>query len=136
MNARKPIHSLIEAHVLAAERLHGDDTTVSILAKGKTDTDCIWTDVRDDRPFGGLPPPAALFHATREPTTGACRTPPEDLLRHSAGTGLWRLQSAVQSGSRSRASASLCWAHSRRKFFVLADIAGSAKRGSKTVSIS
>ena len=30
-----PLHSLIEAHVLAAERLHGDDTTVPILAKGR-----------------------------------------------------------------------------------------------------
>ncbi len=36
--ALKPVHSLIEAHVLAAERLHGDDTTVPVLAKGKTDT--------------------------------------------------------------------------------------------------
>jgi len=33
--ALKPIHSLIEAHVLAAERLHGDDTTVPVLAKGR-----------------------------------------------------------------------------------------------------
>ncbi|WP_353043445.1 hypothetical protein [Mesorhizobium sp. M1423] len=32
------MHALIEAHVLAAERLHGDDTTVPILARGKTDT--------------------------------------------------------------------------------------------------
>jgi transposase len=32
----QPLHALIEAHVLAAERLHGDDTTVRILAKGKT----------------------------------------------------------------------------------------------------
>ena len=36
--ALAPLHALIEAHVLAAERLHGDDTTVPILAKGKTDT--------------------------------------------------------------------------------------------------
>lgn len=64
--ALKPIHSLIEAYVLAAERLHGDDTTVPILAKGKTDTGRIWTYVRDDRPFGGLSPPAALFYATRD----------------------------------------------------------------------
>jgi transposase len=28
-----PLHRLIEAHVLSAERLHGDDTTVPILAK-------------------------------------------------------------------------------------------------------
>ncbi|WP_287364836.1 hypothetical protein [Mesorhizobium sp.] len=30
-----PLFQLIERHVLAAERLHGDDTTIRILAKGK-----------------------------------------------------------------------------------------------------
>lgn len=40
------LHRLIEAHVLSAERLHGHDTTVPILAKGKTDTGRIWTYVR------------------------------------------------------------------------------------------
>ncbi|CDZ67989.1 Transposase IS66 family protein [Neorhizobium galegae bv. orientalis] len=64
--ALKPIHSLIGAHVLAAARLHGDDTTVPILAKGKTDTGRIWTYVRDDRPFGGLSPPAALYYDARD----------------------------------------------------------------------
>ena len=34
----EPILKRIEAHVFAAERLHGDDTTVPVLAKGKTDT--------------------------------------------------------------------------------------------------
>lgn len=34
----KPFHGSIERHVLAAERLHGNDSTVPILAKGKTDT--------------------------------------------------------------------------------------------------
>ena len=58
--------SLIEAHVMAAERLHGDDTTVPVLAKGKTDTGRIWVYVRDDRPFGGPAPPAALFHYSRD----------------------------------------------------------------------
>ena len=57
----KPLHGLIEAHVLTAERLHGDDTTVPILAKGKTDTGRIWTYVRVDRALGGTSPPAALF---------------------------------------------------------------------------
>jgi transposase len=28
----------LEAYVLSAERLHGDDTRVPVLAKGKTDT--------------------------------------------------------------------------------------------------
>jgi transposase len=33
-----PLHALIEAHVLAAERLHGDDTPVPVLAKTRTAT--------------------------------------------------------------------------------------------------
>jgi len=57
-----PLVALIRAHVMAAERLHGDDTTVPVLAKGKTSTGRPWTYVRDDRPFAGPAPPAALFH--------------------------------------------------------------------------
>src|ERR1700721_939337 len=46
-----PLHALREVHVLGAERLHGDDTNVPILAKGKTIRGHIWTYVRDDRLF-------------------------------------------------------------------------------------
>ena len=46
----EPILRRIEAHVFAAERLHGDDTTVPVLAKGKTDTGRCWVYVRDDLP--------------------------------------------------------------------------------------
>ena len=51
----------IEAHVLSAERIHADDTTVPVLAKMKTVTGRLWVYVRDDRPFGGKAPPAAFF---------------------------------------------------------------------------
>ena len=61
-----PIFRRLEAHVLAANRLHGDDTTVPVLAKGKTDTARLWTYVRDDRPFGGKDPPAAVFYYSRD----------------------------------------------------------------------
>jgi transposase len=64
--ALRPLYALIEAHVLSAARLHGDDTTVPILAKGKTETGRVWTYVRDDRPFGGKDPPAALYYASRD----------------------------------------------------------------------
>ena len=57
---------LVEAHVMAAERLHGDDTTVPVLALGKTDTGRCWIYVRDDRPFGGSDPPAAMFYYSRD----------------------------------------------------------------------
>ena len=42
------------------------DTTVPVLAKGKTDTGRCWVYVRDDRPFGGLAPPAAMFYYSRD----------------------------------------------------------------------
>jgi transposase len=48
-----PLIELIRRHVLAAERLHGDDTTVPVLAKGKTDAGRLWTYVRDNRPLAG-----------------------------------------------------------------------------------
>jgi len=57
-----PLVALIRAHVLAAGRIHGDETTVPMLARGKTSTGRLWNYVRDDRPFGGPAPPAAVFH--------------------------------------------------------------------------
>ena len=62
----RPLHDLIAAHVLAAERIHGDDTTVPVLAKGKTGTARAWVYVRDDAPSGGADPPAALFYYSRD----------------------------------------------------------------------
>lgn len=133
----QPLHAQIEAHVLAAERLHGDDTTVPILAKGKTITGHIWTYVRDDRPFGGHAPPAALYYASRDRR----QEHPE---RHLRGfTGL--LQADAYSGynglyNPSRAhgaiTSALCWAHARRQFFELADIAANARRGKTAPAIS
>ncbi|VIO64951.1 hypothetical protein CI1B_00450 [Bradyrhizobium ivorense] len=63
--ALAPIIEAIRIHVMSAERIHADDTTVPVLAKLKTVTGRIWTYVRDDRPFGGTDPPAALFYYSR-----------------------------------------------------------------------
>src|SRR3546814_11789445 len=60
-HALMPIYRLIEAHVLAAQRLHGDDPPVPVLSKGKTDTARFWVYVRVDRPFAGPAPPAPWF---------------------------------------------------------------------------
>ncbi|MFM2043285.1 MAG: hypothetical protein RLY86_1861 [Pseudomonadota bacterium] len=135
--AVKPLHALLEKHVLAAERLHGDDTTVPVLAKGKTDTGRIWVYVRDDRPFGGQAPPAALFHYSRD--RGG--THPEQhlagwtgLLQADAYAGYDRLYAADREPAP--VTSALCWAHGRRKFFELADIAAKARRGKKGTSIS
>jgi transposase len=133
----QPLHTLIEAHVLAAARLHGDDTTVPILAKGKTVTGRIWTYVRDDRPFGGQAPPAALYYASRDRRH-------EHPARHLQ-TYCGILQADAYSGynilyepSRmpGATTPALCWAHARRQFFELADIAANARRGRNAAAIS
>jgi len=127
--ALKPLHRLIEAHVLAADRLHGDDTTVPVLAKVKTDIGRIWTYVRDDWPFGGPAPPAALFHYSRDRRG-------EHPIQHLTGYG-GILQADAYAGynalfkpgrSAGQVTRALCWAHARRKFFVLADVATQVKR--------
>ncbi|WP_445493353.1 IS66 family transposase [Rhodopseudomonas sp. RCAM05734] len=133
----QPLHALIEAHVLAAERLHGDDTTVPILAKGKTVTGHIWTYVRDDRPFGSCAPPAALYYASRDRRH-------EHPLGHLQGfAGI--LQADAYGGynglyepSRSPGpiTSALCWSHARCQFFELADIAANARRGKNAPAIS
>ena len=66
MTVLMPLFHRLQAHVMAAERLHGDDTTVPVLARGKTDIARLWTYVRDDRPFGGPAPPGAVFHYSRD----------------------------------------------------------------------
>ena len=63
-----PLVRLIDAHALTAARLHGDDTTVPLLARDKTIIARVWTYVRDDRPFGGPAPPAAMFRYSRDRT--------------------------------------------------------------------
>jgi transposase len=133
----RPLHALIEAHVPAAARLHGDDTTVPILAKGKTVKGRIWTYVRDDRPFGGHAPPAAIYYASRDRR----HEHPVRHLRAFAGI----LQADAYDGynelyepSRSPGpiTSALCWAHARRQFFELADIAANARRGKNAGAIS
>ena len=132
-----PIHALIKAHVLSAERLHGDDTTVPLLAKGGTKTARLWTYVRDDRPFVGGAPPAALFHFSRDRE----KTHPNEHLKGWKGV----LQADAYSGYNDLyrvdrkpgpVASALCWAHARRKFFVLADIAGKLRKGKPAHDIS
>jgi transposase len=124
-----PIYRLIEAHVFAAERLHGDDTTVPVLARGKTDIGRSWVYVRDDGPFGGPAPPAAVFYYSRD--RGGAH--PQGHLAAYAGVlqadafgGYAKLYEPGRKPGRIIEAA--CWAHARRKFFVLADLAQSAQR--------
>jgi transposase len=116
-----PIFEAIRAHVFAAERIHADDTTVPVLAAGKTRTGRLWTYVRDDRPFGGPDPPAAVFFYSPDRSGEH----PQEHLANYAGlmqadayAGFNRLYEASRKAGPIVEAA--CWAHARRKFFDLA----------------
>ena len=130
--ALMPLYRRLEAHVLAAERLHGDDTTVPVLAKTKTDTARLWVYVRDDAPFAGPAPPAALFHYSRDRRGEHPRAHLASwsgILQADAYGGYGELYAPdrkpppiVEAG---------CFAHARRKFFELADVAAAARKKSR-----
>jgi transposase len=122
--ALDPIIQALWVHVLSAERIHADDTTVPVLAKMKTVTGRIWTYVRDDRPFGGKDPPAAVFRYSR---TRAGEHPQQHLasyvgiMQADAFAGFKALYDAKRQPAPIIEAA--CWSHGRRKFFDLAKLA-------------
>jgi transposase len=124
-----PLSGRLKAHVMAAARLHGDDTTVPVLASGKTDIGRCWVYVRDDRPFGGTAAPAAMFYYSRD--RGGAH--PQAHLANYAGlfqadaySGYGKLYDADRKPGPILEAA--CWVHARRLFFALADLAQNARR--------
>jgi transposase len=124
-----PLLRRLEAHVFAAERLHGDDTTVPVLATGKTDIGRCWVYVRDDRPFGGQGPPAAMFYYSRDrggehPARHLASY--AGILQADAYGGYNKLYEATRKPGPLVEAA--CWVHARRPFFQMADLAATARR--------
>src|SRR5256714_1041380 len=138
--ALAPRLRLVEAHGMAAERAQADDTTVPVLASGKTDTGRCWIYVRDDRSFGGTGPPAAMFYYSRDrkgehPQAHLARY--VGILQADAYDGDNQLYLAGRSPGPIQEAA--CWAHARRPFFAMAGIEGNARRkaaGKKEIALS
>lgn len=122
----QPIVDGIRRHVFAAEKIHGDDTTVPVLSPGlgRTKTGRLWVYVRDDRPFCGTAPPAAVYFYS--PDRGG-----EHPAAHMAGftgflqadgyAGFEALYEPRHNAEGMIANAGItevaCWAHCRRKFY-------------------
>ena len=130
--ALTPLYRRIEVHVLAAERLHGDDTTVPVMAKLKTDVGRLWVYVRDDRPFAGADPPATLFHYSRN------RRGEHPRAHLASWSGVLQADAYGGYGELYREGRlpgpvceAGCFAHARRKFFELADVEGAARKRSR-----
>jgi transposase len=138
--ALDPLLRRVETHVMAAERLHGDDTTVPVLAKGKTDTGRCWIYVRDDKPFGGAGPPAAMFYYSRDRRgehPQAHLAGYSGILQADAYDGYNRLYLTDRKPGPVKEAA--CWVHARRPFFAMADLDENARRkaaGKKEIPLS
>jgi len=116
-----PIVASIRSHVLAGEKIHGDDTPVPVLTPGlgRTKTGRLWVYVRDDRPFCGPAPPAAAYFYSPD------RTGQRPAAQLASFTGF--LQADAYGGFEALYDTArinpgpitevACWAHCRRKFF-------------------
>ncbi|MGE3708050.1 MAG: IS66 family transposase [Hyphomicrobiaceae bacterium] len=110
-----PLVAALGRHVLAAEKLHADDTPVPVLqpSRGTTKTGRLWTYVRDDRPAGSAVAPAVWFRYT--PDRKAMH-PVEHLSDYSGilqADGYAGFERLYETG---RITEAACWAHVRRKF--------------------
>src|SRR4029078_2428029 len=114
----EPLVDAIRRYVLEAEKLHGDDVPVPVLApgNGKTKTGRLWTYVRDDR-RAGTEAAAAVWFAYSPDRKGEH---PAAHLQSYVGI----LQADGYAGfnklyEKGRLVEAACWAHARRKFHDL-----------------
>ena len=118
----EPLSERIERHVRAGLALHADDTPVPVLdpGKGKTKTGRLWTAVRDERPFGATPPPAAFYRYSpnrkaehAHALLAGCR----GFLHADGYAGFADLYKPEPETGVPRLTEVACWAHARRKIY-------------------
>jgi transposase len=111
-----PLVDVVGRYVLAADKVHADDTPVPVLepGRGKTKTGRLWTYVRDDRPSGSRDPPAVWYRYSPDRKSEHPRAHLRKfcgILQADAYSGFGAL---YDSGDIVEAA---CWAHARRKFY-------------------
>ena len=120
-----PLVAALGHYVLAAEKVHADDTPVAVLdpGRGRTKTGRLWVYVRDDRPAGNTEPPAAWYRYSpnrRGEHPQAHLANYSGILQADAYGGYGKIYA---SGHVDEAS---CWAHARRPFWDLHESQGFA----------
>lgn len=122
-----PLINQIRKHVLAADKVHADDTPVPVLAPGmgKTKTARLWTNVRDDRPAGQPVPPAVWFAYTEDRKGEHPRRHLSSFIGTLQADGYAGFHHLYEGG---RIVEAACWAYVRRKFYDIQVANGSADR--------
>src|SRR5690242_10088293 len=114
--ALQPLVDALAGAVMASDTLHVDDTPVPVLAPGtgKTRTGRLWTYVRDERPFAGQRPPAALFFYSPDRKGEHPRAHLAEFRGVIHADGYAGFNELFAGNCIAEAA---CWAHVRRKFF-------------------
>jgi transposase len=119
----EPLRDRLAEHVFASQKLFADDTPIPVLdpGRGRTKTGRLWVYARDDRPWSGSDPPAAVYFYS--PDRRAER--PVAHLARFRGTlqvdGYPGFEQLIPTGVVLAA----CWAHTRRKFYEVHQATGS-----------
>jgi transposase len=110
-----PLVTAIARYVMAAHKLHADDTPIPVLCPGRgtTKQGRLWTYVRDDRPAGSEDPAAVLFRYSPDRKGERPRVHLEPFVGHLQADGYAGFDRLY--GERIQEVA--CWAHVRRKFY-------------------
>src|SRR5215472_18103299 len=72
----EPLNARLAATIFAAAKLFADDTPIAVLdpGRGRTKTGRLWVYTRDDRPWAGPEPPAAVYFYLRNASSGRCQS--------------------------------------------------------------
>lgn len=115
----EPLVAALRREVMAAPRLHGDDTPVPVLAPGtgRTKTGRLWVYVRDDRPHGGEAAPAAVYFYSPDRKGERPQTHLARFCGHLHADGYAGFAALYDAGRQPGPIVEVaCWAHARRKF--------------------
>jgi transposase len=128
-----PLVEAMADHVMAAEKLHVDDTPVPVLAPGtgKTKTGRLWVYLRDERPFGGRAPPAVVYRYSPDRKAEHPRAQLANFHGFLQADGYSGFGPLYQAADGQPVTEVACWAHVRRYFYDIhvetnAPIAGEA----------
>jgi transposase len=119
----EPLRDRLAVQVFGSQKLFADDTPLPVLdpGRGQTKTGRLWVYARDDRPWSGSDPPAAVYFYS--PDRRAER--PVAHLEQFKGTlqvdGYPGFEQLIPTGVVLAA----CWAHTRRKFYEVHQATGS-----------
>jgi transposase len=111
----RPLVDALGRHVMAGDRLYVDDTPVPVLApgNGKTRTGRLWSYLRDERPHGGITPPAVLYRYSVDRRGEHPRAHLAGFRGVLQADGYAGFEGLYRQGVIAEAA---CWAHVRRKF--------------------